>query len=273
MTDESPNFKKPRAVVTGASKGIGLAIAVALMKIGYEVIGTTRSLDLLSNAAKSAGVHFLPLELIDESSIKNFLQMVGDVDVLINNAGGSQSGPIEEIPMRYIRRYFDQNFFGLVQLIQGVLPSMREKRHGVIINISSMASNSPVLFSSIYAATKAAINLMSFGLRAEVRPFGIQVVVIAPFEINTSIPQDSQIKSDSPYLNATLQVRQIREKKIRAAPSSEIVAKLVLKILHTPSPHAFYPIGGKGAKIKGFLMKHMSQDFVAKITRNIYHLP
>ncbi len=135
-----------------------------------------------------------------------------------------------------------------------------------------MASSSPVPFSSFYAASKAAVTLMSFGLRHEVRPFGIRVSVIAPFEINTTIPQDIQIKPDSPYLNASLQVRKNRETKLRAAPSPEIVSQLVLKILNNPSPHAFYPIGGKGTKLKGFLLKHMSQDFIAKITRKMYHL-
>ena len=141
-----------RALVTGASRGIGKAIAAALINEGFTVIGTSRNPDQLHEEDRIPGVSYIALDLSDEASITNVVATVGNIDVLINNAGSSQRGAIEEIPLTKVNEYLQTYFVGVVQLTRGLIPKMRKQNSGWIINITSMAGRTPVPFSSYYAA-------------------------------------------------------------------------------------------------------------------------
>ncbi len=265
-----PNENEKKTIlITGASRGIGKAIAEALNSSVYNVIGTSRNIETIPKEDKISGVRYIPLDLTISESIDKLIRDVGNVDILINNAGISQVGPIEEVPMEKIRDLFEPNLFGLIHLTQGLLPMMRERKSGIIINITSMASRSPVPFSTIYGVTKAGAEAFSKGLQNEVERFGIKTVVIAPFEINTTIPQEIFLKDNSPYYDITMKTKNIRDINLASAPDPSLVGKLVLKILKSKNPKFFYPVG-KNSFIKNFLIKHAPREFIRKQTMKRY---
>jgi short-subunit dehydrogenase len=257
-----------RALVTGASRGIGRAIAEALSSHGFAVLGTTRNQE---SAPQARGVQYLPLDLGDEKSIDSLVAKAGEVDVLVNNAGGSQIGPIEEVPLDAMRRLFQQNLLGSVRLTQGLLAGMRARRAGRIIFISSYAGVTPVPFLSVYASTKAALTALARGLRQEVMADGIWVSVIAPFDIHTAIPLDLRFREDSPYRAALLRVKEVRDRSLAEAPEPSIVARRVLQVLAAARPRAFYAVG-RNAGLQGFLLKHLPDRTVERIMRKLFRI-
>ncbi|MHA1674708.1 MAG: SDR family oxidoreductase [Promethearchaeota archaeon] len=275
--EHNPIKSPQKVLITGASKGIGNAIAKQLSALPseFQVFGTTRNVDSLKEDQKIENVQYFNLDLKDPASIASLgseLTKNGiNIDILINNAGCAQNGSVEEVSLDRVRGYFEINFFGLVSLTQIMLPHMRKQRAGCIINISSMAGVSPVPFSSYYAATKAAVTALSFGMENELRPFGINVVTIAPFEIDTNLPQDFQTPIDSEYYSNSMKVKSARDKGLANAPTPKIVGELVEKILHASKPKSFYPVG-KNAKLKSFLIRLLPRGFIAKQTRNMFDL-
>jgi len=179
-----------RAVlVTGCSSGIGRATAEHLAGRGFTVYATARRPESIQDL-EAAGCKLLALDVCDEGSMRAAVAAVeeaeGAVGALVNNAGYSQSGTIEEVPLDDVRRQFETNVFGLVRLIQLVLPGMRRQGRGRIVNLSSMGGKLTFPGGGYYHATKHAVEAISDALRFEVRGFGIDVVVIEPGLIRTS---------------------------------------------------------------------------------------
>ncbi|MBM3298060.1 MAG: SDR family NAD(P)-dependent oxidoreductase, partial [Candidatus Aminicenantes bacterium] len=174
-----------KALVTGASRGIGLAVARALKKAGHAVTGTSRIPERYGGNVED--IPLLALDLGDDSSIRECARKVGDVDILVNNAGRSRVGPAEEIPLGDFVEDFRVNVFGTVLLTQRLLPRMREKGGGFIINIGSLAAEFPVPFQSSYAASKSALSAFTRSLRSEVGRYGVKVVLVEPYHILTPI--------------------------------------------------------------------------------------
>jgi NAD(P)-dependent dehydrogenase (short-subunit alcohol dehydrogenase family) len=175
-------------LITGCSSGIGRATALRLARAGWPVYATARRPESLVELA-SAGCRTLPLDVTDESSMRAAVERVaqesGAVGVLINNAGYSQSGAIETVPLAAARRQFETNVFGAVQLIQLVLPGMRAQRWGKIVNVGSMGGLLTFPGGGHYHATKHALEAISDALRFEVRGFGIDVILLEPGLITT----------------------------------------------------------------------------------------
>src|SRR5690349_21470438 len=140
------------ALVTGASSGIGKATAAALVARGYKVVGTSRQPASLTAEQRVDGVEYRPLDLGDEASIEALAGGVGPVDVLVNNAGESQSGPFEELPPDALQRLFQVNVLGPVRLAQLLLPGMRERGRGRVVMIGSMLASFPLAYRSSYVA-------------------------------------------------------------------------------------------------------------------------
>jgi NAD(P)-dependent dehydrogenase (short-subunit alcohol dehydrogenase family) len=178
----------PPVLITGCSSGIGRATARRLAERGMTVYATARKLDGLGDLTDS-GCRLLRLDVTDESSMRAAVDAVeaehGNVDALVNNAGYSQSGAIESVPMEKVRRQFETNVFGLVRLTQMVLPGMRRVRRGRIVNISSMGGRLVFPGGGYYHATKYAVEAITDALRFEVAGFGIQAVLIEPGLIRT----------------------------------------------------------------------------------------
>ena len=179
-------------LITGCSSGIGEATARRLAEHGFTVYATARRPETLEGL-KQAGCRTLALDVTDERSMSEAVAEVeraeGAVGVLVNNAGYSQSGTIEQVPMDDVRRQFETNVFGLVRMCQLVLPGMRRHRSGTIVNVSTMGANFTFPGGGFYHASKYAVEAISDALRFEVGGFGIKVVVIQPGLIRTKFSE------------------------------------------------------------------------------------
>ncbi len=179
-------------LVTGASAGIGKLTAKKLLKQGHTVYAAARRVERMQDIENEGG-HALYMDVTDtksvNSGISRLLDEQGQIDVLVNNAGYGSYGTIEDVPIEEIRHQFNVNVFGYARLQQAVLPHMREKKSGRIINVASVVSfvATPVL--GWYGATKHAIKGMSDALRMEVRDLGIDVVMIEPGVIKTEFDE------------------------------------------------------------------------------------
>jgi NAD(P)-dependent dehydrogenase (short-subunit alcohol dehydrogenase family) len=193
-------------LITGSSTGIGFATAEVLARSGHQVYGTMRnpqkSPQLQALADKEMlPISILPLDVDDDKSVKEAVDGVlsreGHIDVLINNAGIENHGAVEEIPLEYFKTNMETNYFGTVRCIQAVLPSMRERKSGRIINVTSISGKMYSNFHAPYCASKAAVEALSECLAQEVTPYGIKVNIVEPGVIQTpifekSIPVDPQ---------------------------------------------------------------------------------
>jgi NADP-dependent 3-hydroxy acid dehydrogenase YdfG len=175
-------------LITGCSSGIGAATAEHLAQHGYTVYATARRTETLAPLI-AAGCRALALDVIDEESMRAAVAQVeaehGAVGALVNNAGYSQSGALESIPLDDIRRQFETNVFGLIRMCQLVLPGMRNAGAGRIVNIGSMGGKLTFPGGGVYHATKYSVEALSDALRFEVQGFGVKVVLIEPGLITT----------------------------------------------------------------------------------------
>jgi NAD(P)-dependent dehydrogenase (short-subunit alcohol dehydrogenase family) len=194
-------------LITGCSSGIGRATAVRLAKKGWTVYASARRPESIADLAE-AGCRTLRLDVTDAESMRAAVAEIereqGAVGVLINNAGYSQSGPVEQIDMEAVRRQFETNVFGVVALTQLVLPRMREQRWGKIVNVGSMGGRLTFPGGGFYHATKHALEAISDALRFEVRGFGIDTILVEPGLIvtefgNAAVASMDGVSDDGPY--------------------------------------------------------------------------
>jgi NAD(P)-dependent dehydrogenase (short-subunit alcohol dehydrogenase family) len=224
-------------LITGASSGIGRATAELLAGRGYRVFGGVRA---PATTRPLAGVEFVPLDVRDETSIKACIEEVcsraGRLDVLINNAGVNLVGAVEETSIGQAQALFDTNVFGVLRMIQGVLPGMRRQGAGQIINISSILGFLPAPFMGVYASTKHAIEGLSESLDHEVRAFGIRVVLIEPPYTRTNLDASAaqaecRIEAYAPQRRRTAAVI---TQNTNTAPEPKVVAEEVLRAIEGP---------------------------------------
>jgi NAD(P)-dependent dehydrogenase (short-subunit alcohol dehydrogenase family) len=184
------------AFITGANSGIGRSAAVDLAAKGWTVYGSMRSLDKgerLAAMAADAGVAVNPVvcDVTDTDSVNRAVVEVteasGGIDVLVNNAGVGGNGVLEETPVERYAEAMDVNLYGIVRCVQAVLPQMRERRNGCIVNVSSVAGRIAALGQSPYVASKWAVEGLSEGLAQEVAPLGIRVAIVEPGVVKTAI--------------------------------------------------------------------------------------
>lgn len=179
-------------LVTGCSSGIGQATAIRLAKAGQKVVATARKVDALK-ACADAGCELEPLDVNDEASMTAAVAAIegrhGAVGVLVNNAGYSQSGAVESLPMDKLRRQFETNVFGLVRMVQLCAPGMRRQGWGRIVNIGSMGGRFTLPGGGAYHATKWAVESLTDALRYELAGFGVDVVLIQPGIIRTGFAE------------------------------------------------------------------------------------
>jgi short-subunit dehydrogenase len=231
-------------LVTGATSGIGLIIANKLHDKGFKVFGTGRHPD-----KHKVAFELLPLDVTSDESIKKCIEVLltktQALDVLINNAGSSLGGTIEETPVEQARKLFETNFWGVVKMTKAVLPLMREQRRGRIITIGSFYGliGAPVV--GYYSASKHALEGFFKSLRPEVKQFNIKVSVIEPSFYKTSIGAAGERTASTipDYDKIRKPVLEFVGKSLAGAPTPEPVAELVLKIINTKEPKFSYPIG------------------------------
>jgi NAD(P)-dependent dehydrogenase (short-subunit alcohol dehydrogenase family) len=183
-----PDGVSKAVLITGCSSGIGEATARRLAGHGWTVYASARRLESIQSLAH-AGCELLRLDVTDEPSMRAAVQRIerdhGAVGVLVNNAGYSQGGPIEQVPLEAVRRQFETNVFGLIALTQLVLPAMRAQHWGRVVNIGSMGGRLTLPGGGLYHATKHSLEAISDALRFEVRGFGVDVVLVEPGLITT----------------------------------------------------------------------------------------
>ena len=188
--------RPPVALVTGASSGIGLTAAQALLERGFTVVGAARRQEPMAPLVP-AGLQPLALDLAEPASIAAAAERLaqdhpGGIDLLVNNAGYGVYGSVEETPLAVARRQFEVNLFGLADLTQRLLPAMRQRRSGRIINVSSMGGRIYAPLGAWYHASKHALEGWSDCLRLELADFGIHVVVVQPGIIRTNFAETMQ---------------------------------------------------------------------------------
>ena len=180
---------QPKVIlITGASSGMGYQTARILAEQGHRVYGAARRVEKIEELAPY-GVQALRLDITNEQSVTQVVQELiereGRIDVLINNAGYGYFGAIEDVPISDARHQFEVNIFGLARITQEILPYMRAQKSGRIVNLASVAGHVTLAFGAWYNATKYALEAFSDALRMEVKPFGIDVVIIEPGAIRT----------------------------------------------------------------------------------------
>jgi NAD(P)-dependent dehydrogenase (short-subunit alcohol dehydrogenase family) len=251
-------MSKPVALVTGGSSGIGESTARALLGKGFVVYAVARRVDRMATLA-SEGVHVFAMDVTDDASMVTGIERIiteqGRIDVLVNNAGYGSYGAVEDVPIDEARRQFEVNVFGLARLVQLVTPHMRSRRSGRIINISSIGGKFYEPFGAWYHATKFAVEGFSDSLRMELRPFGIQVVLIEPGPIRTEwneIARDSLLErsGDGAYAEWARKAHGVMERfdQPSRASTPEEVADKIVKAALAKRPAARYPVG-RGARV------------------------
>jgi NAD(P)-dependent dehydrogenase (short-subunit alcohol dehydrogenase family) len=166
-------------LITGSSTGFGRETAIHFLEQGWYVVATMRD-PTASTLPESDRLHVLPLDVADPDSIAAVIAQAGTVDVQVNNAGIGFLNAVEGTPLEKVREIFETNTFGTVAMMQGVLPGMRERRSGVIVNVSSSSTLKPLPLLSIYRASKAAVNALTESAAIELAEFGIRARVVLP---------------------------------------------------------------------------------------------
>jgi NAD(P)-dependent dehydrogenase (short-subunit alcohol dehydrogenase family) len=238
-------------LVTGSSRGIGRATAVLLAERGYRVFGTTRKLA----DAQVDGVQMLTLDVTRDESVAAcvaaVLERAGRIDVLVNNAAVGLMGAIEETPGRDAADLFDVNVFGAARMICAVLPGMRARRDGLIINLGSLAPAVPTPFHGYLSASKAAVSTLSDALRLEVRHLGIAVTCVEPGATAThpgaefTALKAAGVGSIGDYARQEGEALGVYEHGQQAGGDPRAVAATILEIVETTAPARSYVAGSE----------------------------
>lgn len=268
-------------LITGASSGIGKVTAKYLSSKGNIVVATSRRAPSVEKINFSKEVSYpllIQMDVTDEKSIKDgisFIQTrIGDIDVLINNAGIGISGPIEDISKEHMKAIFDTNFFGAMTVTQHVLPMMRAKKNGLIIMVSSIAGVIGLPYQGVYSASKFALEGISEALRLELKSFGVNVVLLEPGVFNTpftdnrrKIQNESSVYDDE--LRKTITVFEQDERRglhpiLIAYTMENIIGSAKQKVRYRPGKISHKLAAG----LKGVISDRIIQWIVAKY----YHL-
>jgi NAD(P)-dependent dehydrogenase (short-subunit alcohol dehydrogenase family) len=242
------------ALVTGASSGIGAATVLTLLEDGFEVFAAARRLDRMAPLARN-GAQLLFLDLTDDPSIFSVVEAVKAkamrLDVLVNNAGYGCCGALEDVSLAEARRQFEVNLFGLARLCQLALPMMRAQNSGRIVNVSSMGGKFGEPFGSWYHASKFALEGLSDCLRMELKPFGVDVILVEPGTIRTEwmpIAKESLLRASGETAYAAYarrHVAMLARGESSCVPSApEVVARTIIRALRATRPKARYSTGG-----------------------------
>ena len=272
------------ALVTGASNGIGAALAGRLLREGMHVVGCARRQDRVAEvltAADTSGQNSLAVEcdVRDEKSVQKAFaaarKRFGGVDVLINNAGVGITGPIEEIPEFEIKSNFETNFFGPINVIKAVLPKMREQRSGLIINITSIAGYMGLPYRGIYSASKGAFELVTEAFRMELKEFNIKMTNVAPGDFATNIASGrfhAPVQENSPYKKSYGNSLQLIDEHVNDGKDPLFMAKAVYKVMNTKQPKIHYKVGEFMQKFSIVLKRILPDKVYEKLLLNHYKL-
>ena len=258
--DSTTNGKPDTVLITGGTDGLGRATAILFASEGYRVFAAGRNAEKRAALEQLAEEKSLPLETVDldvtsddsaSRAIAEIERRAGPVSVLVNNAGIAIAAVMEEVSVDDLRKQFETNVFGAVRMTQRVLPAMRARRRGHIINMSSVAGRVSNPLFGPYSGSKHALEAISDAQRMEVAPFGIRVVLIEPGFIPTNINRAAAELSSqymnhaaaSPYARAYLSVLKMVQKRVASSKTTpEDCARVILRAVRSPNPRARYTV-------------------------------
>ncbi len=259
-------------LVTGASAGIGKATAIYLAQNGYDVYGAARRTEKMQDL-KTYGIKPIELDVTKDESITFCLEQIfkeaESIDILINNAGFGSYGAIEDVPMEDARYQLEVNVFGAMRLAQLVLPKMRENNFGKIVNISSVGGKVSMAFGGWYHASKFAIEALSDAMRNEVKPFGIDVIVIEPGGIKSewggiAMKSAMRVSGKTAYKDFIAKSEKAFTGMEEKVPEPIVIAKLIKESIEAKQPKTRY-VGGYLAKPMLFMRKIFSDKIMDRI--------
>ncbi len=267
--DEMTNRNNAVALVTGASSGIGLVTAKALVKAGYRVFGTSRK-----PVADSHGTTMLLCDVTDDGSVQalinEIIERTGRIDLVVNNAGIGLLGGAEESSIAQAQRLFDVNVFGVARVVNAVLPVMRKQKGGRIINMSSILGLIPSPYNAFYASTKHAVEGYSESLDHEVRGFGIRVVLVQPGVTRTSF-EENLTRADQPlsvYQSERVRTENLMRTWVAKGDDPQVVADTVVKAATAKKPRLRYSAGKQSGQVRS-LRRFMPERLVDGILRKV----
>jgi NAD(P)-dependent dehydrogenase (short-subunit alcohol dehydrogenase family) len=252
-------------LITGVSSGLGRAFAEAAVAAGHTVVGTVRrDSDIATfEAIDPERAHARVLDVTDfdaiDGAVASMLTEFGHIDVLVNNAGYGHEGVLEESPLDALRHQFDVNVFGTVAMIKAVLPHMRERRAGHIVNLSSMAGYTPLAGIAYYAGSKFAIEGITGALAKEVAPFGVKVTALAPGSFRTDWAGRSMVRSERSIADYDALFEPIRkarhDKSGRQSGDPALAAQVLLAVVAAEHPPVHLLLGEDAL---GLARKHLA---------------
>lgn len=266
----------PRVVlVTGCTSGIGLATAVAFAERGDQVFATmrdpsrARALQALADE-RAVDVRLVRMDVGYDDSVADGVADVraaaGEIDVLVNNAGIAHRGTVEMLDDQYVRENMETNYFGPLRTIRHVLPGMRARGSGVIVNVSSIGARTPGMPTAFsYCASKRAQNALSEALSWEVRGFGIRVVSIEPGYFATNIPDNSWIADPGPYAALLDGVVRSNRSLVDSGADPAVCAATIVRAAEDPATPMHVPVGEDAEQIASILNTGSHDDFVRLI--------
>jgi NAD(P)-dependent dehydrogenase (short-subunit alcohol dehydrogenase family) len=261
------------ALITGTSTGIGLATAVTLARGGHTVFATMRNpaggsgeIRAIAEAEKLP-ITVLPMDVDDDASVRagvdQALAESGRIDVLVNNAGIAAHGSVEELPISEFRRTMETNFFGALRCIQAVVPGMRERRHGCIINVTSVAGRIASAPQAPYAASKWALEALSEALAQEVKPFGVRVAIVEPGVIATPIFGKSASGPANSLYPHSRRVEALFAAVLKNPVSPYVVGEAIRRIVESESWQLRYPVGPDAAPLLAWRAAQSDEDWIS----------
>jgi len=262
-------------LVTGATSGFGQAIAGALHRRGYRVYGTTRA---PAPPAAADGYDWLGMDVDDEAfvgaGVAELIGRAGRIDVLVNNAGLGYAGAIEDTSVEEARRQFETNFFGMHRLCRAVLPHMRARGSGRIVNLSSLGGRVSVPFQALYCASKFAVEGYTEALRMEVRPFGIHVSMIEPGDFATRFTANRRLVASnteaSPYAErcrrAVLRMAEDESARTDISP----VVRTAVACIESARPGLRYPVADATQRVLVALRPLLPQALFERLIADHY---
>lgn len=268
--------EKPTVLITGASSGIGLATARFLADKGWLVFGTSRKVE--TAAQENPDITWFSMDVRDLVSVlagaKRVLDQVPRLDALINGAGYSIWGSVEEVPVEKIHEQMDTNVYGALRVIQAWLPHFRENEKGRIINVGSLAGRAIMPFQSHYSASKAALDAFTQALRMELHPWkNIHVSLIEPGDINTPFNENIDWSDTelSPYGERVRASETVVRESLPKAPGPKVIAKTIYKALTAKHPRMRYAAGPDSVAVPWG--KRLLPDWIAqKLIRDHFNV-
>ncbi|WP_299110999.1 SDR family oxidoreductase [uncultured Winogradskyella sp.] len=262
-------------LITGGSSGIGKSVGEFLQTKGFKVYGTSRNPDNYPNSK-------FPIVALDVTKPDTISKCVFDVlaqeskiDILLNNAGAGITGPIEEIPDEEIKRNFETNFFGPINVIKAVLPSMRKQNSGLIINVTSIAGYMGLPYRGVYSASKGALELITEAFRMELKAFNINMTNVAPGDFATNIAAGryhAPALENSPYKETYGKTLSMMDEHVDSGSDPKQMAEAIYKIIESKNPKIHYKVGAFLQKFSIVLKRILPDAVYEKMLMNHYKL-